>query len=180
MFGIITKKKISDDQIANIMVNGILKMTEEGFNDIIKLISEDSIFIERPQLQDRSDDSFLMIIITGNLYYLKNYFPADKSSDLKELIIEAFAKAFGVETRELDQNIKNLESFISRINHPSKNMLYGMSKAIFYKYNLNQYQEDYFKDVNSPNPVFIKHLNLAMENFIWDWSAILKKRRVTN
>ena len=50
-----------------------------------------------------------------------------------------------------------------------------MSKAVFYKCDLNQYQESYFKTMNTPNPLFLKRLDELIINFIWDWDVFLKK-----
>ena len=74
--------------------------------------------------------------------------------------------------------VKDYKSFIARVNHPSKNMLYGMSKAIFHKYNLNDFQEDYFKRMQAPNPLFLKRMDEVMSNFIWDWDVFFKKYKL--
>ena len=74
--------------------------------------------------------------------------------------------------------IKDYKNFISRVNHPSKNMLYGMSKAIFHKYNLNDFQDDYFKRMQAPNPLFLKRMDEVMSNFIWDWDVFFKKYKL--
>jgi hypothetical protein len=41
---------------------------------------------------------------------------------------------------------------------------------VFFKYELGQYQEDYFKNMNSPNPLFLKRLDEAMKLFLFNWA----------
>jgi len=50
-----------------------------------------------------------------------------------------------------------------------------MSKAIFYKYKLNEFQDEYFKRMQAPNPLFLKRMDEIMVNFIWNWDAFSKK-----
>jgi hypothetical protein len=67
---------------------------------------------------------------------------------------------------------------MAHVNFPSKNILYSMSKAVFFKYELNQYQDEYFRSMNTPNPIFLKSLDEVMRNFIWDWEAFCDKYKV--
>ena len=66
---------------------------------------------------------------------------------------------------------------MNRMNMPSKNVHYAMSKAVFDRYKLNQFQEEYFRNLNTPNPIFLKRTDDIMENFIWDWQEIKDKYR---
>ena len=61
---------------------------------------------------------------------------------------------------------------------PSKNIHYAMSKAVFYKYELNQYQDAYFQKMKSPNPLFLKRLDDIVEHFIWDWEDLRSKYKI--
>jgi hypothetical protein len=53
-----------------------------------------------------------------------------------------------------------------------------MSKAIFHKYELYEYQDDYFKKMQAPNPLFLKRMDEIVSNFVWDWDAFFKKFRL--
>jgi len=88
------------------------------------------------------------------------------------------APLFGVSDTDFDGLVKDYISFISRVNKPSKNVLYGMSKSLFYKYNLNEFQTDYYKKIQAPNPLFLKRMDDIMQNFIWDWTAFFKKYKL--
>jgi hypothetical protein len=74
--------------------------------------------------------------------------------------------------------IREYQSFITRVNHPSKNWIYGMSKAIFDKYTLYNFQDEYFKRMQAPNPLFLKRMDEVVENFVWDWDAFFKKYKL--
>jgi hypothetical protein len=81
---------------------------------------------------------------------------------------------------DFSKMIRDYQSFISRINHPSKNMVYGMSKALFVKYNLNDFQDEYFKRMQAPNPLFLKRMDEVISNFIWNWDAFFKKYKLNS
>ena len=67
---------------------------------------------------------------------------------------------------------------MARVNHPSKNPVYAMSKAMFFKYKLNGHQEEYFRELNTPNPIFLKNMDEWMKNFLWDWTTFTEKYRI--
>jgi len=74
--------------------------------------------------------------------------------------------------------VKDYRSLLSRLNHPSKNTIYGMSKVIFDKYTLYNFQDEYFKRMQAPNPLFLKRMDEVVENFVWDWDGFFKKYRL--
>ena len=53
-----------------------------------------------------------------------------------------------------------------------------MSKAIFHKYALNDFQEEYFRNMQAPNPLFLKRMDEVISNFIWNWEAVEKKYKI--
>ena len=53
-----------------------------------------------------------------------------------------------------------------------------MSKAVFQKYNLNDFQDEYFRRLQAPNPLFLKRMDQVVVNFLWDWDAFFKKYRI--
>src|SRR5690606_6533666 len=97
---------------------------------------------------------------------------------LSERIYRKLAAALGVEPMVLKETIAKYQSWMSRINHPSKNTLYAMSKGVFFKYDLNRFQKDYFRNMNTPNPIFLKRLDEVMAQFIFNWAEIRESYRV--
>jgi hypothetical protein len=178
MLATIFKKRLSDDQLSNVFVNGVLDAVDKGFDEVKNLIHEDPAFAVRPDLSKVSDGHFTMILIVGNLSFLGENFEAEQSVRLEKMILEKFAEVFGMNEITFRGHLNDYKSFMTRVNHPSKNVIYAMSKAIFHKYKLNQYQDDYFKSMSCPNPLFLKRMDEIVQNFIWDWDAFFKRYKM--
>ena len=58
------------------------------------------------------------------------------------------------------------------------NQLLQWRKIIFDKYMLYNFQDEYFKRMQAPNPLFLKRLDEIVENFVWDWDVFFKKYRL--
>lgn len=179
MFKNLVKKRVSEEQLANGFVNGIIDLVDQGFPEVALIINEDAQFATRPNINADDSDKFLLVVIAGNLKMIPDYFQAYQDMRMVDHIYRKLAAALGLELDVLKRIIGQYQNFCSRMNHPSNNNLYAMSKGVFYKYDLNPYQQDYFKGMNSPNPIFLKKLNEIMSHFLWDWNAYLEKYRVT-
>ena len=178
MFGLAIRKRIDEDKLSNIFVNSLLEVVENGFEDVAEMINDDIVFEVSPKISATSYEQFLLIIITGNLNFLKQNTQIEDVRELEQKIISKYADIFGMEYSEFNKLIEQMKSFISQVNFPSGNYLYGLSKAIFFKYNLNQFQESYFKSLNTPNPLFLKRLDELINNFLWDWDSFFKKHKL--
>lgn len=179
MLGALIKKKLTDEKVANIFVNAILEVTDKGFEEVAGLIQEDPAFAHKPVIDPVDNGKFTLIIIAGNLHFLEDHFDPEQIVAVKPLIFQKFAEVFGIKETEFIALIKECDQFMNRVNHPSKNTLYAMSKAIFHKYGLNEYQDDYFKKMQCPNPLFLKRMDDVVVNFIWDWQAFFKRYKVS-
>ncbi|HIP35844.1 MAG TPA: hypothetical protein EYG85_03225 [Crocinitomix sp.] len=176
MLGFALRKKINQHKLANIFVNSLIEVVENGHPEIIEMINEDPAFVYSPNLSNKHYlNQFLLIVIVGNLEFLKQSFQDYDVDAIENEIIEKFASVFDVTPQKFKSLLKNTKAFIDHNNYPSKNILYGLSKAIFYKYKLNNYQESYFKSMNTPNPLFLKRLDELLINFMWDWDMFLKR-----
>jgi len=178
MLSTIFKKKVSDEQLANVFVNGILEVIDKGFDEVKAIMEEDRAFESSPDLSNSSDGHFAMIVIVGNVQSLGVSFSPRQQKSLEPLIFTRLADSFEMELNEFMGYFKEYASFMNRVNHPSKITLYSMSKAIFYKYKLNEYQDDYFKSMDSPNPLFLKRMDEIMKNFLWNWEAFFKRYKI--
>ncbi|HTO38727.1 MAG TPA: hypothetical protein VL021_09910 [Brumimicrobium sp.] len=178
MLSTIFKKRFTDEQLSNVFVNGILEVIDQGFEEVKDLIVEDTAFIRVPDLSNATDGHFTMIVIVGNIKSLSVHFSPNQQKSLEPLIFERLADVFEMEVEEFKGYFEHYSSFMSKVNHPSKIVLYSMSKAIFYKYGLNQYQEDYFKSMDTPNPLFLKRLDAVMDHFLWNWEAFFKRYKL--
>ena len=169
------KKKLTEDKAANIFVNSLIQVVENSFPDIVDNIKSDGEFIKTPSISKIDSDKFLMIVLAGNLKYLSRYLSSAEEIILKAKIIEKFGIVFGLSYTEMKAIVDEYTSFIHRVNHPSRNTLYGMSKAVFFKYKLGQYQDEYFSQLNAPSPILLKRMDNVMENFLWDWDTFFDK-----
>lgn len=178
MFGSILKKKLSDNQLANVFLNGIFEVVDNGFGEIADLINDDPAFVVSPNLEKSANGQFAMIVIAANVSSLENTFEADQAVRIENKIFEKIAQMMETSREEAEETVRSYQKFMLRINHPSKNMIYAMSKAVFHKYNLNDFQDEYFKRMQAPNPLFLKRMDQVVVNFLWDWDAFFKKYRI--
>jgi hypothetical protein len=178
MLGTILKRKLSDNQVANIFINAIFDTVDNGFKEVAQLINEDVAFVRSPEIQDKDNGEFGLIVIVGNLSFLESTFDAEQAGRVEKIIFEKLAKIYDISEADFVKLIRDYQSFITRVNHPSKNMIYGMSKAVFHKYGLNEFQDEYFRRMMAPNPLFLKRMDEVMSNFIWNWDAFFKKYKI--
>lgn len=180
MLSALFKKKFTDEQLANVFVNGILESIDKGFPEVRALMEEDPAFIRRPDLSEASDGHFAMIVAVGNIKSLRDSFSTSQQKSLEPLIYQKLADAFEMEEEEFMTYYSEYSAFMSRVNHPSKVILYSMSKAMFFKYKLNDFQEDYFRTMDTPNPLFLKRMDGVMTNFLWNWEAFFKRYKLNS
>jgi hypothetical protein len=172
MIKLFKRNKIKEEKIANVFVDHFLTTIDNGFPELAALINESPEFVECPNIGQNDSDRFLLISLAANLMQVERIFPSHKDQVLSRRIVEITAELCDVEYNALFNSIKKNQSFISKVNHPSKNLIYGMSKALFYKYELAGFQEDYFKNVNAPNPILLKRLDEAVVHFMWEWDEV--------
>ncbi|MCE2743889.1 MAG: hypothetical protein LW701_10020 [Fluviicola sp.] len=178
LLGTLLKRKLSDEQVANVFVNALLDVVDNGFVEVAELINEDVAFVKSPEIDPKQNGEFALIVIVGNLSFLENIFESDQAERVEQIIFNKLGKMYEMSGNDFQQIVREYQSFISRINHPSKNMIYGMSKAVFEKYKLNEFQDDYFRRMQAPNPLFLKRMDEVMGNFIWNWDAFFKKYKM--
>ncbi len=178
MIGRLIKRKLDAEKLANVFVNSLLEVTESSFPEVCAMIKDDNAFITIPELEETASDNFLLIVVVGNLCYLDDYFEADEARAVRSKIIQKLAQVYDMEGTVFDKLIKSFNQFISRVNHPSKNTLYGMSKTVFHKFKLNDHQEPYFKNMRTPNPLFLKRMDEIMMNFLWDWDEFFRRHKL--
>ncbi len=180
MLGIFGRKKIGEEQLAQIFVNAMISMSQEGFQDVSEIINEDPDFIKTPDLTSDGYIPFLFVIISGNLKFLPKVLEGIDSANVIAKIYEFLAQKFDTSSNSIEQHVKKYQKEMSRLNHPSKNILYGMSKLFFHQYDLYPYQDDYYTRVQAQNPLVLKRINDIMRAFIWDWEIIGEEYKITS
>lgn len=180
MFTLFGKKKIKEDVAVNIFINNLLDTVEKGFPEVAGIINDSPEFISSPNVLETNSEKFLLIVIAANLTYIPTHFNGNQEERLMALIFDQLSQVFDVDKTTLEKVINDYQCYISKVNQPSKNTLYGISKAVFGKYNLNEYQDEYFKAMKSPNPMFLKRMDEVMESFIWNWEGFKEKYQIAH
>ena len=49
---------------------------------------------------------------------------------------------------------------------------------LYFKFKLGAFQDEYFAQLNTPNPVFLKKIDNLVENYVWDWETIFEKNKI--
>ena len=178
MFSTLIKRKLTDNQVANIFINALYDSIDNGFSEVAQLINEDLVFTTSPNIDKDNNGEFGLIVIVGNLSFLESTFDADQAERVESIIFEKLSKFYDLDANRFKIIVKEYQNFILRVNHPSKNWIYGMSKAVFHKYKLNEFQDEYFRRMQAPNPLFLKRMDEVMGNFVWNWDAFFKKYRL--
>lgn len=178
MLSLFKKKTYKEEKIAHLFIDQFFHTVDLGFPEVVALINESPEFITSPNIDENDSDKFLILVLAANITAISKYFPAQVDQIIVRKVMEQVSDFGHVDYNALIHAVAKDQKFISKVNHPSKNLVYGMSKAIFYKYELAQYQEEYFKNLNSPNPVLVKRLDEAMVNFLWDWEVLSTQSRI--
>ncbi|MGV3611981.1 MAG: hypothetical protein ACO1N0_13575 [Fluviicola sp.] len=178
MLGTLLKKRLSDTQLANVFLNGIFEIVDNGFVEVADLINEDLAFVTSPSIPVERNGQFTMIVVVANISSLETTFETVQANRIEKIIFEQMGSLMGVTAVDAEAKVREYQKFMQRINHPSKNMVYAMSKAVFQKYDLNDFQDEYFKRLQSPNPLFLKRMDQIMINFLWDWDSFFKKYKI--
>ncbi len=173
------KKKISEDKLANVFVNAVLRLTEQGYPTIVDELRESPEFETKPVFGPGDDELFALIVFAGNLMEAPKRLPAGTDHRLVQHALSKFAPLLDHSAAELESETKALQEFMAKINHPSKNTVYAMSKAIFHKYDLFRHQNVYFREQRAPNPVVLGRVNKLMAFCLWDWAELLEEWKVT-
>lgn len=179
MFTFFGKKKLSAEKVSKQFIANLIEVTEHGFIEMAGLINDDVAFEKKPTVAENHYQPFLLIVLAANFKLLPSFFKDDRDKLIIENSLTYLQDIFEDEI-DFNQKIKETQSLMSRINHPSKNTLYAMSKAVFELYALNEFQKEYFKNLNTPDPTFLKRMDELMPHFIWNWEDLLKQYRIVS
>jgi hypothetical protein len=178
MLTIFGRKKLTPERAAHIFTHTIIETVENGFPEVAGFINDSPEFVTSPKVSSEDIGRFLLIVAAGNFSYIPQHFTEGQDKEIIEQCILKFAPVFDMTPGEFTVVVREYQGFMNRVNAPSKNTLYAMSKAVFYKYNLMDFQDEYFRGMKTHNPIFCKNLDEIMRNFLWDWEAFNEKYKV--
>jgi hypothetical protein len=174
------KKRITEERFANIFVNAVLELTAEGFPVLVSELNEAPEFDRSPGLHTDEDRPFALLVLAANLLEAPCYLNGGAEKRLRSLALSKVAAAFGTsDVAGLEKEVDALMSLMKRVNHPSKNTVYAMSKVVFHQYELFSYQSEYFRELKAPNPIVLKRLNGLMGYFLWNWKEFQESYRIS-
>ena len=169
----LSKRKLTDEKVANIFVNTSLEIVEEGWPKIVELLNDSPEFEKSPELDPKDYGRFLMIVVSANLSAVPKHFDPGVDRAIIKRCCAKFGRALGVPKEDFAKKVKEFRAFMKKINHPSTNSVTAMTRAVFYKYHLIASQDEYFKDMNVPNPIIMAGLRDVVTNFYWDWDEVI-------
>ena len=172
------KKRIAEDKLANAFVNAVLEFTEQGFPLVCAELNEAPEFEVSPGIEETNDEPFARILLAGNLIEMQRTLGPGVDKRMYALSVSKFANAMGVQASDLDNDLRQLLGRMERMNYPSKNTVYAMAKVVFTEYDLFCFQDVYFREQKSPNPIVLKRLNSLMGYFLWSWSEVSEQYRI--
>ena len=180
LFSWLSKRKLSEEQVACVFVNTTFESVEQGWPEIAAFLNEAPGFVQSPNLDPEDYGRFLMINVAANIQLIPQHFDSGVDRQIIQRIFSKFARALDIAPEDFASKVKHYRSFMKQVNKPSKNAVTAMTRAIFYKYHLNQFQAPFFRDMNSPNPTIQRELKELMEHFLWDWPAFNETYRVVS
>ena len=180
LFSWMTKKKLTEEQVAIFFVDTTFETVEKGWPEVAAFLNECDGFEQSPELDPEDYGRFLMIIVAANIQMIPKHFDSGVDRQVIQRICSKFARALDIGPETFAGKVKKYRAFMKQINSPSKNVGTAMTRAVFYKYHLNQYQDAYFRDMNTPEPNIQRDLKQLMEHFLWDWDAFTESYRVVS
>ncbi len=175
MLNTLLRKRLSEEQMANVFINGLIEVIDSSFPILAEMINDDTAFVSSPNISPENNGPFSMIVFAANLNLLESSFEPEHAGEIEKLVLQKLAVLHQESLSDFKVKMKETQAFINKVNYPSKNLVYGMSKSIFSKYGLHEFQDAYFKSLMAPNPLFLKRMDEVTKLFIWDWDAFFKK-----
>ena len=173
------KKRITEEKLASTFVSGVLGLTEQGYPMVVEELQDAPEFQDVPVFGPGDEDLFALIILAGNLMEAPKHLPAGHDRRFMAFSINKFAEVMGYTASDLEKEVSTLQSYMARINHPSKNTVGAMSQAVFHKFDLFHCQNAFFREQKAPNPIVLRRLHNLMSCFLWNWAEISEDYRIT-
>ncbi len=176
---LIGKKKITEAGLSKALTSGTIQASEKAFKEVHAQIKTCPHFDIEPEISETYDAPFVLAVMTLNIARIPAYLDNGQDKRMAQEILHELADATSSDFRTVSLQVKACKDLMKRVNLPSKTLYYGLAKYIFTIYGLNPYQQTYFKNLNSPNPLFLKELNQMLEPLVWDWEMILSEFKLT-
>ena len=159
-------------------VHATLDSIEDAWPDVLGLMRETPHLERVPEIEDAEVGPFLLVVMAGNLDFIPHFFDAGTDRILVEAILNELSIQLELPTQQLAPKISEMRDAMAKLNKPSKKTLSAMSRGLYIGYDLNGYQEEYFRSLSVPNPRFLMQMEDVLQHFLWDWSSFNEQYRV--
>lgn len=178
-FSLFGKKKLREQHVAKVFVSTINGLAEEAFPTLAEYLNEAPELNESPKISSNQIEWFLYIVFSANLYNLKYHFDPNQLNRMRILVIDEFIESLEGRDHDLTlEQINNYEEYIRVLDRKHGDLKKSIAIAIFNKYNLNNCQVEHFRNMNTENPIIVKAIEEAIQNFIWNWDDLLEKYKM--
>src|SRR5689334_13863219 len=126
LLGMLVKKRITEERFAQLFVHNLVTTVEQGFGDVAGMINEDPEFSTSPAISTNEDSEFLMIVLAGNIRLMGSLLEGDIDGRVKKAVLRNCSEIFECDSDTFYKKYREYCDFMSRVNHPSKNVLYSM------------------------------------------------------
>lgn len=165
------KKKLKPEELARMFVHATLDSVEDAWPEVLAMMRETPHMERSPEIDDAEAAPFLLVVLAGNLELIPRFFEAGMDQMVVEAILAELALQLDLPTDQLADRIDKTRDAMVKLNKPSKKTLSAMSRGLYLGYNLNHYQEEYFRSLSAPNPRFLMQMEEVLQHFIWDWTS---------
>jgi len=123
MLTLFGKKRISEQKLANVVLNTIFGRVEQSFPDVAGFINETPEFVQSPSIAVQDSDKFIMIVTVANLKQLSAHFTTAQDNALTKCIVNKLSGIFDYEEAAFAKIVHEYRASLARVNHPSKNLV---------------------------------------------------------
>lgn len=172
------KKKLKPEEVARMFVHATLDSVEDAWPEVLGLMRETPHLERAPEIDEAELGPFLLVVLAGNLDFIPRFFDSGTDQVLVEAILAELAAQLDLPVAQLADRISAMRDRMVKLNKPSKKTLSAMARGMYLGYDLNQYQEDYFKSLAVPNPRFLMQMEEVLHHFLWDWTSFQEQYKV--
>jgi hypothetical protein len=172
------KKKLKPEEVARMFVHATLDSVEDAWPEVLGLMRETPHMERPPEIDETEVGPFLLVVLAGNLDFIPQFFELGSDQRIVECILAELAVQLDLPINQLAQRVGHTRDAMVKLNKPSKKTLSAMARGIYLGYELNDYQEDYFRSLGAPNPRFLMQMEEILQHFLWDWTSFHEQYRL--
>ena len=136
MLNTLLKRKLTDDQLANLFVNMLLDSVDASYDEVVNLIKDDVAFVARPKPETLGMDHLILIVFGANMTLAQNVLDVEPAAALNRLVVRKLANVFEMNEAEFTPLLKDYQPFCT------------VPKILGFDYILDSTEQPYLLEVN--------------------------------